>query len=254
MKKLLLTPLIALAIMTPYCSFAWGKMGHKMVVEIAYTMIDAHTRENVQKVLGGMGAEEAGNWMDHIKSDHFYDHMKPWHYVNVAEGKTYEETEEKNVINQLTRVVEELKHKDKMKEDDIRTNLLIIMHLVGDLHQPLHVGYLVDKGGNDIRVKYKGESTNLHRIWDSDIIEQEHITLSDCLQFKRSFDSDELAALTAINVANWMRQPRSQVKGCYAFSDGKIDEAYIAKNKRIIEQEIFLAGARLAAVLNECFK
>ena len=141
-----------------------------------------------------------------------------------------------------------------MKEEDIKKDVLIIFHLVGDLHQPLHVGYGNDKGGNDVHVKYKKNPTNLHRVWDSEIIESENVSLADCMKHLRSLDKEEIAALSVINVESWMRQPRSQLNGVYDFKDDEIDEAYISKNKKIIEDDILIAGIRLAAVLKDVLK
>ena len=234
--------------------FAWGKIGHGLVAEVAFTMLDSSTKANVHKYLGSMTIEQAANWMDEIKNDHRNDYMKQWHYVNVDEGKTYENTKEENIVNQLTRVINELKHKENMKDEDIKKDLLIIFHLTGDLHQPLHVGYGNDKGGNSVEVKYNGHNTNLHRVWDSELIEGENIKLSDCLSMLKGFDKEDIAALSVINVENWMRQPRSQLKNVYNFKDETIDEAYATKNKKAIEQDILVAGIRLAAILKDVFK
>ena len=70
----------------------------------------------------------------------------------------------------------------------------------------------------------------------------------------RSLDKEEIAALSVINVESWMRQPRSQLNGVYDFKDDEIDEAYISKNKKIIEDDILIAGIRLAAVLKDVLK
>jgi hypothetical protein len=202
-----------------------------------------------------MTAEDAGNWMDQIKSDHRYAYMNIWHYVNVEKGSVYDpNVKEENAINQLTRVINELEHREKMSDEDIKKDILIAMHLTGDIHQPLHCGYAEDKGGNTVQVKYKGKPTNLHRVWDSEIIEGENINVNDCLQQRKNFDKEEMKMLAVINPEKWMNQPRSQVAGVYAFTDNTIDDAYIQKNKKLIEQDIFIAGVRLAAILNAAFK
>lgn len=254
MKKMIIATAFILAALGPVRSFAWGKTGHGLVAEVAFTMVDANVKEQVRKYLGTMTIEQAANWMDDIRSDHRNDYMKTWHYVNVAKGSTYGETREENVVNQLTRVIKELEHRDKMSDEDIKKDLLIVFHLVGDLHQPLHTGYGEDKGGNAIQVNYNGHSTNLHKVWDSEIIDNEHITLAGCLAQGKHFDKDDIAGLSAIDPAAWMRQPRSQLNGVYSFTDDKIDEAYVARNKRIIEEDIYIAGVRLAAVLKDIFK
>ena len=254
MKKHLFVLLFVVPFMAPVQSFAWGKKGHALVAEVAFSLLDSSTSARVHKCLGSMTIEQAANWMDDIKSDHRNDYMKQWHYVNVEKGKSYEETKEENVINQLTRVINELQHKENMKEEDIKRNTLIIFHLTGDLHQPLHVGYGDDKGGNSVNVKYKKQSTNLHRVWDSEIIESENISLADCLKHLRTFDKEEIASLSAINVEAWMRQPHSQLSGVYNFKDEEIDDTYITRNKKVIEEDILIAGIRLSAILKNVFK
>lgn len=254
MKKAVYIVAILAVMALPGSTWAWGKMGHGLVAEVAFNMLDENTKSKVQKYLADMSVEQAANWMDEIKNDHRNDYMKPWHYVNISEGKMYEETKEENVINQLTRVINELQHKDKMSDEEVRKDLLILLHLVGDMHQPLHVGYGEDKGGNTMQVIYDGHNTNLHKVWDSEIIEKEHISLSSCLASGKHFDNADLAMLSAIDVAKWMRQPRSQLKSVYNIKDRIIDEEYVARNKKVIEEDIFIAGVRLAAVLKDVFK
>ena len=254
MKRKLLVVILLLSVSYPSLTFAWGRRGHTLVAQIAVSFLDSPEQKRLQKYLGDMTMEQAGNWMDEIKSEHRYDFMKPWHYVNVEQGKTYEATKEENVINQLSRVINELEHKENMKNDDIRKDLLIAFHLTGDLHQPLHVGYGTDKGGNDLHVKYKNNSTNLHHVWDSDIIDGEHITLSDCINRLKTYDKEQIAMLSVINVETWMRQPRSQLTSVYNFKDDNIDDAYIQKNKKVIEDDLLTAGIRLSALLKIVLK
>lgn len=247
MKKVVFILIIAVISVTK--ASAWGKRGHGIVADIAMRMLDENTRVKVEKYIGDMTPGQAGNWMDDVRSDHRYDYMKPWHYVNVDQGKSYEHTKEQNVISQLERVAEELKDMKKMSDDDIRIDILVAFHLVGDMHQPLHVGYGVDKGGNDIKVKYKGNMTNLHRVWDTEIIETANITLADCLKLMKSFSKEDIAMLTAVNPESWMRQPRSKLNAVYSFKDNTIDDEYVARNRKIIEEELLLGGLRLAAFL-----
>jgi len=226
-----------------------------MVSEIAFSFLDSNTKEKVQKVLGSMSIEEAGNWMDNIRSDHRYDYMKTWHYLNLEKGATYVANSDNNIINALDKAISELEHKNKMDDSEVRKDLLIVFHLVGDMTMPLHVGYGVDRGGNTVQVTYLGHQSNLHRVWDSEIIESEKITTEDCLAFYKTMDKKEIDQNKKINVEDWMAEPRSLLGDVYNFpSDNNIDQAYIDKNKKIVEQQLVIAGIRLAAVLNQVFK
>ncbi len=225
-----------------------------MVAEVAYSMLSDAEKQNLHKYLGATTIEQASTWMDEVRSDHKYDYMKKWHYVNVEKGATYEDNKDENVVNELVRLIKELEHKEGMSEDDVKRDFLVLFHLVGDLHQPLHCGYEGDKGGNDIQVKYMGHPSNLHRVWDSEMIEGENITVNDCLLQLKNFDAAERKSLTVINVKNWMLQPRSQLHQVYNFKDETIDEAYVQRNKKLVEEDILLGGMRLAAVLKEVCK
>ena len=86
MKKLSSIIAAAIFMAMPSGVFAWGKIGHGLVAEVAFTMLDSNTKANVHKYLGSMTIEQAANWMDEIKNDHRNDFMKQWHYVNVDEG------------------------------------------------------------------------------------------------------------------------------------------------------------------------
>jgi len=253
MKKIILVAVIGVFFSSEH-AWAWGARGHGLVAEVAFSMLDSATKERVHKYFSDMTIEQAANWMDEIKSDHKYDYMKAWHYADVEKGESYVPAKDGDAIAEIKASIEALKHKETLSDEDIRRHILILMHLVGDMHQPLHVGYGSDKGGNTVQVRYNDHGTNLHRVWDSEIIESEHISLNDCMKRLKNFDKEDLNMLSAINIDNWMKQPRSQLNNVYNFKDGTIDEAYIKKNKVIVEDEIAIAGLRLSAILKSVFK
>ncbi len=246
----------AILVSLPHNLFAWGKKGHGIVAEIAFTMLDSNTKTAVYKYLGATTIEQASTWMDEVRSDHRYDYMKTWHYVNVEKGSEYIPNKDANVINALNNAIDELGHKDKLPDSVIKTDLMVIFHLVGDMHQPLHVGYGTDKGGNDIRANYLTHPSNLHKIWDTEIIESEAITTDQCLALYKDLSKKEIAKLKDVNIEVWMQEPRALLPNVYDFNtqENNIDQAYIDKNKKIIEQQLLIAGIRLSAVLEKVFK
>jgi len=252
-KTLFIALTVCCSLQTTTC-FAWGPEGHHYVVEIAKLYLDKGVEEKVQKVLGSMTFDEAAVWMDEIKKDHAYDNMKPWHYINIDKDKTYVKTDEGNVVNELEKSIAKLNSKKDLKEDEINLNIKIVFHLVGDLHMPLHDGYGIDKGGNDIKLDFIGKPKNLHYIWDMGIIEYKKITVDDCMKAGANFSKAEIKELQKIDVVKWMEQSRSYLKDVYDFKDNTITEEYITKSVPIIEKQIFIAGVRLAAILNQAFK
>ena len=128
----------------------------------------------------------------------------------------------------------------------------IIFHLIGDLHQPLHVGYSSDKGGNSMQLLFNDKKTNLHSLWDSGIIEKKDISLEDCV--KEAFSKKELRKINTINVLNWSKESRSFLDQVYNTGGNNITDEYTNTNAILIESQIHKAGIRLAAVLTAIFK
>jgi len=161
--------------------YAWGSKGHAIVGEVAYHFLNDNSRKNIEYYLDSMSIGDACNWMDNMRSDPDYNFMKPWHYINIPEGEIYTPSTDENIINQIIITFNELRHKKTLCDEQIKNDLLVLCHLIGDLHQPLHCGYGDDRGGNNIKVQYLNEKTNLHHVWDTDIIESENISVDDCL-------------------------------------------------------------------------
>lgn len=240
-------------VLLPSSIFAWGAKGHKIVAAIAKQCLDKHTADSVQKYLGVMSFEEASVWMDEVRSEREYDYLKPWHYVNVEKDKTYVKTKDPEVVNEIEIAIATLKEKGVRDKDRINFALKVIFHLIGDIHQPLHCGYAEDKGGNKIEVQYMGKGSNLHKVWDSEIIEDVNITLSDCLKLANTLSANEKKKMQNNNVEVWMTEARELLPEVYNF-ETKIKQDYIDKNKPVIEKQLVRAGIRLAMVLHETFK
>lgn len=251
MKKFLIVCAIITLVTTN--TYAWGKRGHELVAEVAFTHLDAKTKENVLKYLDGMSIELAANWMDNMRSNKQYDYLKPFHYVNFEKGTPASEISGDNIINILNKTYKDLDNIKDLSNDEIRTRLFYLFHLIGDLHQPLHVGYGDDKGGNKVQISFFGRGSNLHAMWDSDIIEYKGLTLAEVLQ-ANTYSQNELLAVQQINTLQWANDSRKYLKNAYALSDAKINDFYIDTNYLIIKQQILKAGLRLAAVLEQYFK
>jgi hypothetical protein len=254
MNKALFTLAFLLTLLIlPSKSFAWGNKGHAMVAEVAFNYMEDNTKKEVLKYLDGMTIEEAANWMDNVKSDHSYDFMRAYHYVNFDKGANVVETNGDNIIYRLNTTIKELQNKEGLSKEQINTKIKILFHLIGDLHQPLHVGYGDDKGGNTMQINYNFRGTNLHSLWDSGIIEYKKITLQDCLN-ANTYSKNEIRALQDINVVNWSIDSINNLVQIYKTGGNKINEEYVDVNVPLIENQILKAGIRLAGVLNNIFK
>jgi len=256
MKKAVLILLTVALFSIPSRSFAWGAKGHNIVAEIAFHFLPDSTKQKVMKYLKKMSIEEASTWMDDMRSNDYYSYMRSWHFVNIDSGQSYKPTAEYNAVTVLNTAIRELQHKETLSFKQINYDLLLIFHLVGDLSQPLHVGYGVDKGGNSISVSYlsKGSTTNLHSVWDGSIIDTKNITMDSCLALYPSYTPEQVAKIKQINLINWVYESRSYLGQIYDFKDGFLDQAYVDKNTVVVENQLLIGGLHLASILEQIFK
>lgn len=155
--KFIYSIILLVIFLKPIESFGWGHDGHRIVAEIAKSQLAPNIQDSVKKYLGTMSFDDAATWMDDVRSNHVYDYMKPWHFVDVAKGQTYSpKPGDHNCATELQRVISELNSKSKLTADQINTDLKILFHLAGDIGQPLHTGYPGDKGGNSTHVSFLG--------------------------------------------------------------------------------------------------
>jgi len=235
-------------------SFGWGHEGHCIVADIAQTQMNKNVIDSVTKYLGTMTFEQASNWMDDVRSNHSFDFMKPWHFIDIEKGQTYSPSAgDKNCITELLKVMKELNNRSLLSYEQISTDIKILFHLIGDLHQPLHVGYGTDRGGNSIEVEFINKETNLHKVWDTEIIQYQSINTNSCINANSKLTNAEIKEIQKIDVIQWMNESRAYLDNVYDFKDGIIDNNYIDKNTVVIEKQLFDAGLRLAAVLNQIF-
>lgn len=253
MKNLSIVLLLVITFFTSTKSFAWGRQGHSIVAQVAFHHLDETTKKTVLKYLDGMTIEQAANWMDEQRGDHNYDFMKPFHYVNFEKGSIVNEPSGDNIIKTLNAALKDLDHINTLSNKEVQTRLFYLFHLIGDLHQPLHVGYGADKGGNTVQVSFFGKGTNLHSVWDTNIIEHKKTTLEDCLKAGK-FTAAELTQIQKIDVISWSRESRAFLDQIYNVQNNKIEDAYIEANYKTIELQINKAGIRLTAVLEHYFK
>lgn len=176
--------LIGTLFLSSYC-FAWGPTGHRVVGQIAENHLNLLAKKRVKKLLDGESLARVSNWPDKIKSDpDNYAHTYRWHYTDWADTSVeYNRTNNKgDLVNAIEDNYNTLKNKKATKEERAFA-LKFLVHLVGDIHQPLHVGNGLDRGGNRCRVVYQGEEVNLHKVWDEKLIEFSRLSFTEYSNF-----------------------------------------------------------------------
>ena len=243
-----------------YPAFSWGPQGHRLVALIARSQLDHAVIENINYYLKGMSWEEAACWMDNVQREPKYEYMKTWHYINVAKDKTYvltkEANKENNVVTRLEYCLRMLQYRSYQTEDVVHETLKLLFHLIGDIHQPLHCGYEEDHGGNDMKIYLIIKETNLHKLWDSDIIENKRMDMWHCAKalVGMKLTDKKRAAIEKTDAVAWMNESRVLLPAVYNTNGNKVDQKYVDVNAPLVEIQLIKAGLRLAAILNKYFK
>ncbi len=239
-------------------AFAWGQKGHDITACIAECHLKPAAAKKIDRILGGYSPVYYANWLDNASHTPAYAHTKTWHYLNVDEGETFESMPENpagDVLKAVEQLVRELRSKRLTAgEEQIRLRMLI--HLVGDMHCPMHLGHASDLGGNRVSVRFFGRGTNLHTVWDTSLVEAAHNW--SYTEWQREIDrlpKREAAAEAAGTPADWVRETQRICTAVYeATPEGTdISYDYVAAQTPVIERQLLRAGLRLARLLNEIY-
>ena len=234
----------------------WWDLGHRIVARIAELRLTPHTRYAVRDILGGQSLADASVWADNIKN---YRHdADPLHYVNIPLRETVYVPEHHcpkgrciiAAIEQDRRVLSN----PSASPDGRAEALRFLIHFIGDLHQPLHVADNSDRGGNQRPVIFLGHPTDLHKVWDGELIDSSGVDQESYFEFlRRQMGTLDLAALERGTVVDWaMEGHRIAVEHAYRLPrNGRIGRGYLRENRPIIDHALIAAGVRLAKVLND---
>ena len=234
----------------------WGQIGHYVTGEIAERHLTEQARERVKSILGDMTMARASVWMDDIRSDSRFDYTETWHWTTIPDGLTYDEAEQEetgDIIQALEMLIDELKS-GELDETEEREKLMLVMHMIGDIHQPLHVGTGEDRGGNDVRVQWMGENSNLHRVWDSDIINSLQMSYTELARELDTATALQIEEWQNSTVRDWAYESMTYRDRIYNLPDNmRLSYPYRYQNQDIVFRRLLQAGIRMAGVLNDIY-
>ncbi|MDP4536610.1 S1/P1 nuclease [Alkalimonas collagenimarina] len=241
-------------------SLAFGQIGHRMICELAYEMLSPNQQTRVDALLEHTEFDQfppACVWADRLRGQEAYDFARPHHYVNISRGDTEITMEHCPDYGCVLSAIKQ--HVATLERDsysaDAAKSLKFLSHFVGDLHQPLHVGYDFDRGGNDTGVIFMGEVRNLHGIWDTGMLLQ--LGFQD---YQASIDRlRPRLTEAALNqwqqgeVLDWANESVKIVQQIYAEHEpGKpLDQSYALRHQETLETRLLQASARLAWLLQQ---
>lgn len=238
-----------------FTGFAWGPTGHRATGWVANKYLSKKARKAIHRILKGQSLAIASTWMDEVRSDSTYDYMTDWHWVTIPGDRNYEQSIKNpkgDIIQTLERVLNELKSKT-LTEEEQAFRIKILSHLVGDIHQPLHVGAKDDNGGNGVKVMWFRTDSNLHRVWDSDIIDDTKLSFSELAESLASPSKAEIITWQRATVREWANESQAYHKQVYEIGNGRLGYRYSYVNYPTVRQRLLQAGVRLAKILNEIY-
>jgi hypothetical protein len=252
----------AALLLTPAPVLAWGKTGHRVVAALADPQLSGLARAHIKELLGVESLDEAATWPDEMRSDpapFWQKTATPWHYVTLN-GITYDHAPpEGDALDALAHFTATLKDSGANLADK-QLALRFIVHLVGDLHQPLHVGKCCDRGGNEVKVSWFGKPTNLHAVWDSQLVEEEQLSFTElAAKLQRHTSSADLIAWWDVNPRDWISESGQYRNTLYPEpSTGRkkqpeLSYDYVYRFTPLMELRLKQAGVRLAAYLNAIY-
>lgn len=251
----------------PAPALAWGPRAHRIASRIAEARLTPEARKAVRELLhDGDTLVTVATWADEDGHD-AVPGSAPWHYVNVSITSARYDARD---CPAGACVVEKIKHFRKVLADrrtpkaERARALLFLVHLVEDVHQPLHVGDNHDRGGNQTQIQFRGNGTNLHRLWDTDIVNavsrDERFWVD---RIERLLSSENIRMWSRGTVEDWANESLQDAKAAYHFPQGTrnplpsgttLDNDYVAFARPMIERRLAQAGVRLANELNAIFR
>jgi hypothetical protein len=248
----------------PLKAMCWGQLGHRIVAEIADSYLTMRTKAEIKRILGNESIAMASNWADFIKSDTSFKYLDPWHYINFEKNLSYIQL--KDVLKKdagkvndayaaIVFLTKELKKKNlPLYKKQMYLRLLI--HIVGDVHQPMHVSPVGSTGGNDIKLQWFGQASNLHRVWDSDLIEGQQLSYTEYADFLNHTTADQRKKLQSQPLSKWLFDSYTIAQNLHneiTETNPRLGYRYNYDHIKTLNEQLLKGGIHLAGLLNDIF-
>lgn len=260
-RRFALVVFVSCLLMAP-AAMAWGLLGHRVVAALAWRQMTPAARAAATKLLASGHADslvDVASWADHLRHDSA--HQRLWkrtrrmHYINFSSSDCQYKPQRQCrngecVVAAIEHYEAILGNRDLPASQRLRA-LKFVVHFIGDIHQPLHAGYKHDAGGNFYQVHFEGEGSNLHRVWDSGLIDTRGMTWKNYANFLAAEGPVKLPSVES-GVAppvQWAEESCRITRRIYP-SGHKIGQAYVDKYLPTADHRLREAGARLAKTLN----
>ncbi len=245
-------------------AWAWGRLGHRVVAEFADRHLNPTVRAEIAQILEpGESLADASTWADENRTR--IHGSGPWHFADVP----LDEDRYDDRLAGSGQIVPKLREfrtilADRTRPPAARRQALrFVVHLVGDLHQPLHVGEHQDRGGNTLQIHFYRRKTSLHHLWD-DLILEHRTRGEDRWVAELSAIDDPISRSAAMDgtIEDWATGSLHAAQQAYQnprtgrrIEPGEVlEDAYYESNLPIVRRQLYLAGTRLAWVLTDALR
>lgn len=241
---------------------AWGQTGHRVIARIAQDYLTPQAAAMYQTLLPTEGLPEISTYADEMRSDpdeYWQKTTPPWHYVTIPHGQHYDQVGAPPQGDAISAYhAYRATFLDLTQPLALRIRALkMIVHIVGDLHQPLHAGNGTDRGGNDVKVEYFWAPSNLHRVWDSGMIDGKKLSYTEWHQWLAVKITSAQAARWQAETSPiaWAHEGQRLHAGLYPPKADKIklNYRYQYVHMPTVKRRLQMGGVRTAAVLNALF-
>ncbi|MGH7798844.1 MAG: S1/P1 nuclease [Candidatus Binatia bacterium] len=258
MVSIFVTAIVLFNLLAVAPVFGWLDKGHRVVALIAETNLTAEARRQIEDILApGTTLADASVWPDH--EGRRLPELDPLHYVSIPENAAgYDQARDCPERNCMVEALNWFSTTVADKNAPVvarRIALRYVAHLVGDMHQPLHAGRATDSGGTEITVSYRGQTTNLHFFWDSNLVDMEEANEDDLAKRLRANLSDD-RRWQAGDPSTWTNESLVLVRtyGYTTGTEGDLSDDYVENARRVVRTRLVQAGIRLAWLLNTALK
>ncbi len=263
MRKLLFTTtLFCTLFLLAHSAFAWGTTGHRVVSEIAERNLSKKAKKNLYALIGGQKLAYWANWADNQRSDTTgkWKHTTgTWHYINLPSHLTqqafYDAVKnypKESVYSQIDFLKNKVKDKSLSKEER-KDYLAFLIHFMGDLHQPMHIGRAEDLGGNKVNVNWFGRSSNLHTVWDTDLVDFQKWSYTEYATVLDILPQNDVRQIQNSSMLDWLYETYQLTNEIYTATPfgSNLSYPYTYYYTEKMNLQLLKAGLRLAKILNE---
>lgn len=259
--KLILKMLVFAFVLHVTEAYCWGTTGHRTIAEIAERHLTNKSKRKLNKILGNQTLAYYANWPDSVKSDTLkrYKETEAWHYVNVTPHlskndfiKELKENKTPNLYSAILQQKDIVQNKNATIEEK-KQAVIFLIHLLGDLHQPMHVGKAEDLGGNLVKLSFFKEPTNLHSLWDTKLVDFKKYSYTEFAGVLDRSTKEETENIQKDQLEDWMYESYKKAEKIYDQTPANVNYSYDYDYKfsDTLEKQLLKGGLRLAKYLNE---